>query len=176
MIEEERKLLRAIERILQDPSVSAQIDRIADRVVDEFKRSQDPLAWETIPLEIYENKLPELIRSSWVFLLKEGSNSGAERHPNSHQRVRSWRRTGDLQIWTEDRWQSHVLLDQFHGRIEDHWASIPVNIWHRAVVGPGEHWIVVSFHTATAAELIEERPDPADAKRMQRRIYTKLHS
>ena len=176
MNEEERKLLWSIDQILQDPSVAATIDRIADRVEQEFTKSTDLLAWESIPLEIYGNKLPGMIRSSWVFLLKEGSSSGAERHPNSHQRVRSWRRRGDLQIWLEDRWKSHVLLDDFHAPIKDRWASIPVNIWHQAVVTDGEHWVVVSFHTAAAAELIEERPDPADAKRMQRRIYTEAHS
>ncbi len=176
MNEEERKLLWSINQILQDPSVAPVIDRIADRVERNFSGADEALAWETVPLEIYAGKLPESIRSSWVFLLREGASSGAERHPNSHQRVRSWRQTGDLQIWIDDRWESHVLQPDFRALIEHQWASIPVNFWHQAVVAAGEHWIVVSFHTATAAELIEERPDPADAKRMQRRIYTELHS
>jgi hypothetical protein len=177
MNEQERELLRSIDQILLEPSVAKEIDRIADEVEAKFSgTTEEALAWETIPLEIYKGKLPESIRSSWVFLLKEGSNSGAERHPNSHQRVRSWRRTGDLQIWIEDRWKSHILLNNFQAPIEDQWASIPVNTWHQAVVAPGQHWIVVSFHTATANELIEERPDPADEKRMQRRIYTEVHS
>ena len=176
MNEEERKLLQSIDQILQDPSVAEQIDEIADRVEAKFSGSAEVLTWETVPLEIYKGKLPDQIRSSWIFLLKEGSNSGAERHPNSHQRVRSWRRTADFQIWMENHWQSHILLDDFYAKVEDHWASIPVNVWHQAVVAPGQHWIVVSFHTATADELIEERPDPADEKRMQRRIYTEVHS
>jgi hypothetical protein len=176
MNEEERKLLQSIDQILQEPSVAKKIDQIADRVEAKFSSADEGLAWETIPLEIYKGKLPQSIRSSWVFLLKEGSSSGAERHPNSHQRVRSWRRMGDFQIWMEDHWQSHILVDDFHGQVEDRWESIPVNVWHQAVVSPGEHWIVVSFHTATADELIEERPDPADEKRMQRRVYKEVQS
>jgi len=176
MNNEEREFLGSINQILQDPAVAEQIDRIADEVEAKFSGTDKALAWETVPLEIYKGKLPQSIRSSWVFLLREGSNSGAERHPNSHQRVRSWRRTGDFQIWLDNRWKSHVLLDDFNAPIEDQWGSIPVNVWHQAVVAPGQHWIVVSFHTATSDELIEERPDPADEKHMQRRVYTEVHS
>lgn len=38
------------------------------------------------------------------------------------------------------------------------WASIPLNVWHQAVVFH-KNWVVVSFHTALTHELIEERPD-----------------
>ena len=32
-------------------------------------------------------------------------------------------------------------------------------MWHRPVVGKGDNWIVVSFHTVPAEELIEEKQD-----------------
>jgi hypothetical protein len=38
---------------------------------------------------------------------------------------------------------------------------VPPNVWHQAVV-PAEDWVVVSFHTVPAEELIEERPDATD--------------
>jgi hypothetical protein len=42
--------------------------------------------------------------------------------------------------------------------LERRWISIPKNIWHRPVIPNDGDWVVVSFHTASAAELIEERP------------------
>jgi hypothetical protein len=36
------------------------------------------------------------------------------------------------------------------------WLSIRPGTWHRPVVGPGEDWVVVSFHTAESHQLIEE--------------------
>ncbi len=176
MEERERELLQSINRVLQDPRVISMIDETADRIEQKFQASGELLAWEPVPLEAYGHSLPEIIRSSWVFLLREGSASGAERHPNSHQRVRSWRRTGDLQVWIEDHWESHILRDRFDVPMEEQWASIPINFWHQAVVSPGEHWIVVSFHTACSNDLIEERPDPNDASIMRQRVYVRAQS
>jgi hypothetical protein len=47
------------------------------------------LAWEPISLDFYAATLPETIRSSWVFIMRANTTTGAERHPNSHQRRRS---------------------------------------------------------------------------------------
>ena len=54
--------------------------------------------------------------------------------------------------------------------LEGRWASVPPGIWHQAVV-PDRDWVVVSFHTVPAAELVEERPDLGDADRTHRRTY-----
>jgi hypothetical protein len=59
------------------------------------------MAWEPIPLSIYGNALPAMIRSIWVFILRAGTNTGAERHPNSHQRMMSFEGSGDMQIRDE---------------------------------------------------------------------------
>lgn len=50
------------------------------------------------------------------------------------------------------------------------WLSIPVNVRYQAVV-PERDWVVVSFHTVPAAELIEERPDSANPVQTIRRHY-----
>jgi hypothetical protein len=168
----EQILLQSINEVLQDNAIAAQIDLIADRVNANAALTQEVVAWEPVPLEIYRKLLPAEIRSSWVFLLRQGCVSGAERHPNSHQRVRSWRNKGDFQVWIQDRWASHFLENSFDLPLQRQWASIPVNVWHQAVVSPGEHWIVLSFHTAAENELIEERPNPVDSRGMQQRIYS----
>src|SRR5262249_30248048 len=80
---------------------------------------------------------------------------GAERHPNSIQRVMSFRGSADMQTWDGDRWCTNALHDG--PSIEDRWLTIPAKVWHRPVIDPRSDWVVVSFHTATDAELIEER-------------------
>ena len=121
-------------------------------------------------MEIYQAKLPEIIRSSWVFVVRANEDSGAERHPNSHQFMMSYKNTGDLQIQIEDSWIPNPLVSVPSDPIENRWVSVPPNVWHRAL-GLNENWIVVSFHTALADELIEERPDPDDEKRLSQRLY-----
>ena len=59
-----------------------------------------------------------------------------------------------MRTWDGERWVSHVLRRDGEG-LEDRWLSIPVNVWHRPVMGDGD-WVVVSFHTAADDELIEE--------------------
>ncbi len=86
--EREPATLRLLDDLLRDPSVRALIDPMVACVAALLNESPEaPLAWESVPLEIYRDKLPASIRSSWVFVLRGTSASGAERHPNSHQRV-----------------------------------------------------------------------------------------
>jgi hypothetical protein len=68
------------------------------------------MAWEPIPLSVYGESLPAFIRSSWVFVLRAWATTGAERHPNSHQRMMSFRGIGDLQTGDDGHWQSNLLI------------------------------------------------------------------
>jgi hypothetical protein len=81
----------------------------------------------------------------------------------------SFEATGDLQtdaksaernVQTESEieWQSNFLVSGSDAPLERRWISIPKNVWHRPVIPKGADWVVVSFHTVPAAELIEERP------------------
>ena len=161
VVDDERELttLRLLDELLCRAAIRAAIDPIASRVLAQLDADAlAPLAWEPIPSGLYSGALPEFIRSSWVFALRGNSASGAERHPNSHQRVRSYRGVGDLQVFVDGAWRSHVLSDNPHAALLSRWASIPHNTWHQAVV-TGPHWAVVSFHTVPDHELIEERPD-----------------
>jgi hypothetical protein len=139
----------------------------------EHRLTQDALAllsWEPVSLDKYGRLLPKMIRSSWVFALRARANTGAERHPNSHQRMMSYKGSGDLQIFTGERWCSNHLVSDSNAQIENRWISIPLNTWHQAIVAK-ENWIVVSFHTAPADELVEERPDAANTGLTHQRKY-----
>jgi hypothetical protein len=94
-----------------------------------------------------------------VFVLRAGVDTGAERHPNSHQRMMSFEGSGDMRTGQPGHWQSNLLISNPGAPLEQRWVSIPRNAWHRPVVGKETDWTVVSFHTVTANELIEERPN-----------------
>ena len=157
---EERLLLTNLDSLFDDAAIRARIDVIAAGVEAKLNGNPDAvLAWETVPLETYGQPLDDSVKSSWVFILRAGTSTGAERHPNSIQRVMSYRRSGDFRVMDDGRqWTSHVLSSDRLGPIDERWVSIPELTWHEPVV-TGEHWIVVSFHTVAAEELIEERPD-----------------
>ena len=167
----DRSIIEALDALLKGTSVRATIDPIVRQV--EQKLAQDRtavMAWEPIPLSAYGGALPGMIRSSWVFILRAGATTGAERHPNSHQRMMSYRGKGDLQTWAEDGWHSNLLVSEKNTDLEERWVSVLPNAWHQAVV-PGQDWVVVSFHTVAAHELIEERPDATDSHLSHQRMY-----
>src|SRR5205807_6922894 len=134
-------LLAELDAFLRQPVVAARMDPIADRV--ERKLADDPtavMAWEPVPLAVYGPGLPAAMRSSWVFVLRGGgTNTGPERHPNSHQRMMSYRRGGDMQTGGEGQWQSHELLSDPGAQLDQRWISIPPYVWHQ-VIAPGPDW------------------------------------
>src|ERR1700730_4963772 len=107
----ERSILESLDALLQLDKVRSAIAPVVERV--ERKLVQDPaaaMAWEPLPLSIYGESLPSVIRSSWVFILRAHTATGAERHPNSQQRMMSYRNTGDMQTGGSGRWQSNPLV------------------------------------------------------------------
>ena len=160
MTKEERSLLEVLDTALRSKSVRERIRSIVVRVREQLARKKDALmSWEPFPLEILAAELPHEIRSAWVFVLRAGADTGAERHPNSHQRMMSLEGSGDFQTGQPGNWQSNVLLSDSDAPLERRWISIPPNVWHRPVIDGAADWAVVSFHTVPAEELIEERPD-----------------
>ena len=160
MTPEERTCLESIDTILQSENVRQQIHPIVERVHKDLAGKKAALmTWEPIPLTVFGRALPREIRSAWVFVLRAGADTGAERHPNSHQRMMTFEGSGDMQTEERGRWQSNILVSNREAPLEQRWISIPQNAWHRPVVGTDADWTVVSFHTVPAEELIEEKQD-----------------
>jgi hypothetical protein len=167
----ERAVLENLDGLVASPAVREHLAQVAERVTLQLTQEAASLmAWEPLRLEIYGEALPKFIRSSWVFALRAGVTTGAERHPNSHQRMMSLQGAGDLQTGGEGLWRSQHLVSDNGAELLRRWATIPPNVWHQAVV-PSQHWIVVSFHTVAADELIEERPDLGNAAVTVQRRY-----
>jgi hypothetical protein len=160
MTSEERLRLESLDAVLRSERVREQIRAVVERVRGELASKEEAvMAWEPIPLTVFGNGLPSEVRSAWVFVLRASADTGAERHPNSHQRMMAFEGSGDLQTGEPGHWQSNVLISKPGASLEQRWISIPQNVWHRPVVGADVDWAVVSFHTVAADELIEERPD-----------------
>ena len=160
MTKEERSRLEALDAVLRSESVREHIRSVVTRVREQLSRRQDALmTWEPFPLDLLATTLPPEIRSGWVFVLRAGADTGAERHPNSHQRMMSFEGSGDMQTGEPGKWQSNVLVSDPDAPLERRWISIPRDAWHRPRIDAAADWAVVSFHTVPADELIEERPD-----------------
>ena len=160
MTKEERSRLEALDAALRSESVREHIRSVVTRVREQLASRKDALmTWEPFPLNIVATTLPPEIRSAWVFVLRAGADTGAERHPNSHQRMMSFEGSGDMQTGEPRKWQSNVLVSDPDAPLERRWISIPRDVWHRPRIDAAADWAVVSFHTVPADELIEERPD-----------------
>jgi hypothetical protein len=167
----EKRTLAALDPIMRRAGVRAVIDAAAERVEKTLRAAPGAqMAWETVPLSTFDPGLPETIRSSWVFILRDGAVTGAERHPNSVQRTLSWRGAGDLMTRTGDRWTSPRLASDGSAPLGRRWITIPAGTWHQVVVRGG-HWVVLSFHTVPAEDLIEERPRGDAPETSHRRRY-----
>ena len=161
-LESETQMLECLDSLVQQAPVRRELDAIADRLKASLAagRSAD-LVYQPIDLSLYGATLPPGIRSSWVFALRRNTVSGAERHPDSIQRMMSYRGSGDLQTMPAERWISNHLVSDPDAPLKDRWISIPEGVWHQGVMG-NEDWLVVSFHTAAAEDLIEERPSAGE--------------
>jgi len=162
MIPEERSRLESLDALLRSEDVREQIRPVVELVRAELSRKKEArMTWKPIPMGVFGRALPAGVQSAWVFVLRAGADTGAERHPNSHQRMMSFEGSGDMQTGQPEQWQSNALLSDPEAPLEHRWISIPPNVWHRPVVAADADWVVVSFHTVVADELIEERPDSA---------------
>ncbi|MFC2045572.1 hypothetical protein ACFLUH_02725 [Chloroflexota bacterium] len=171
MNEDELRILEELDIVVHRGPIREQIDSIALRVERKLtEQHTDVMIWGTVPLTIYRRQLPAMICSSWIFAIHNPATTGAERHPNSIQRMMSYRGSGNIQVWNSERWCSNHLNSSPEALLENRWMSIPENVWHQAVVAK-ENWVVLSFHTVLEDELIEERPDSTNVELIQQRRY-----
>src|SRR4051812_41663832 len=172
MTKDERSRLEALDAALRSASVRERIRSVVLRVREQLARRKDALmSWEPFPLAVLGTTLPLEIRSAWVFVLRAGADTGAERHPNSHQRMMSFEGSGDLQTGQPGKWQTNVLVSDPDAPLERRWISIPMNVWHCPVINADKVGAVVSFHTVPAEELIEERPDDSCEAGTRQKTY-----
>src|SRR5436305_9569917 len=180
MMADERARLEELDAAVRSNELRAKINPVVDRVCAALAQNPEAvMTWEPIPLEIFGQTLPPEIRSGWIFVLRAGADTGAERHPNSHQRMMTLHGTGDMRVRAEAAsatWESNVVVSYPSAPLERRWISIPPNVWHRPVVGRDVDWVVISFHTVPAEELIEEKMDESGAGTKQKKYGGEVKS
>ena len=159
---EERAILESLDELVRLNAVRETIDSLVERMRSRAPQSPHKnMDREPLPLSLFQGKLPGAIGSSWVFLMRAPAITGAERHPNSHQRSMSYSGTGFFEAGKSPDFENaegavNPLTSVLDAPLDTRWVSIPANVWHQAVVEEGQ-WVVVSFHTASENELKEER-------------------
>ena len=127
MEQDEMSILKALDVAVRSILIKPRIDQLLPRLEQKLdERPDDVLAWASIPLDSYTSPLPETIRSSWIFVLRADTITGAERHPNSHQRMMSYRGHGDFQTRTEGDWHSHLLTSDRSSPIEQRVRAVDI--------------------------------------------------
>src|SRR5437764_13331064 len=110
MTAEERSRLELLDAALQSGSVRDHIRSVVVRVSEALAQKKDALMrWGSIQLDIFVTTLPAEIRSAWVFVLRAGADTGAERHPNSHQRMMPFEGSGEFQTGERGKWQPQTF-------------------------------------------------------------------
>jgi hypothetical protein len=169
-------LLPALNELVHTSAAMSAVGETLRRVTQQLAASGAVMAWEVVPRDAFGEGLPRSIRSCWIFVIRAGASTGAERHPNSHQRSFSLIGSGAFELRGGTNWRSHPLESTERASVEQRWVSIPASTWHRLFVG-SEPWGMLSFHTVDPGELIEETPvdpDDLDGKTHQERYVGRL--
>ena len=171
MDQEESRILEALELAVRSEAIRPKIEAIVARVEQKLRESPDDVfGLGADPPRLLHGSSPRYHPVELMFILRANTITGAERHPNSHQRMMSHRGFGDFQTRPDGDWCSHLLTSDQTAPIAERRISIPPNVWRQGVV-PGQNWVVVSFQTVAEHELIEERPVREGTDAVRQRKY-----
>ncbi len=119
------------------------------RLKSEPRASSEPFVWATIDLQNVAD-VPAEIRSAWIFALRAEHWSGEHYHPNSVQHM----------VVIEGHGRSRIggtigeMVAFGGGSLRDPWVVIDPGVRHE-FYPVKDDMIVMSFHTATAEDLLE---------------------
>lgn len=141
-------LLRDLDALLtsklRDP-----MTRAVEQARDQLARSAEAFGWAVV--EPGAALLPAPTRSAWVFVLRADTRAEPHRHPSSVQHLRSLAGSGQVVLSREGA-RDHVE----YALSEDHpWLVILEDVTHEVRATGAAEWVVASFHTVSANELLE---------------------
>lgn len=143
--ERERPLLAALDALL-DGALRGALARAVDAARRHLERSREPFGWAAIETGI---PLPLPIRSAWVFVIDSRARPEGHRHPNSAQHLRSLEGRGRVALTRGEEHSEHVLDERRP------WLVIAEDVVHEVRSADEREWVVASFHTVSADELLE---------------------
>ena len=142
------QLNEAVAELITRPT----IHDVVDMLKQQLPHTPEPFVWSTIDLQSITVRLPDKIRSGWIFVLKKDVPSGCHYHPNSIQHMVMIEGEGSSKIGAVSRQMKR--FGEPDCPLDDIWYVIPEGVPHEFF--PTERdMVVVSFHTCESDELTE---------------------
>lgn len=130
-----------------------EIHSLVKSLKQQLPQTSEPFVWSAIDLQsITSTRLPDSIRSCWIFVLKKDVPSGCHYHPNSIQHMVMVEGEGTSKIGSDSRQMK--LFGAPDSSLEDVWYVIPEGMPHE-FFPKGQDVVVLSFHTCATDELEE---------------------
>ena len=146
------KLNEAVAELIKRPTIHS----LANTLKKQLQHTTEPFVWSTIDLQSFTARLPDTIKSCWIFVLKNDVPSGCHYHPNSIQHMVMIEGEGTSQVGSNSRQMKH--FGDPDCSLADIWYVIPEGVAHEFFPS-AKDMVVVSFHTCESDELKEIRCD-----------------
>jgi mannose-6-phosphate isomerase-like protein (cupin superfamily) len=146
------QLNEAVAQLITRPAIHTLVDTLKKQL----QHTSEPFVWSTIDLESITARLPDKIKSCWIFVLKKDVPSGCHYHPNSIQHMVMIEGEGTSKVGQSSRQMKGFGAS--NSSLHDIWYVIPEGVPHEFFPS-GRDMVVVSFHTCETDELEEIRCD-----------------
>lgn len=143
-----QQLNEAVGQLVTRPAIRTLVDNLKDQL----QQTSEPFVWSTIDLRSITTRLPDDIRSGWIFVLKKDFPSGCHYHPNSIQHMVMIEGAGRSKVGSIS--SEMKLFGEPGSSLSDTWYVIPEGVPHE-FFPEGQDVVVVSFHTCDSDELEE---------------------
>ncbi|HET9590420.1 MAG TPA: hypothetical protein VFO91_16655 [Anaerolineales bacterium] len=142
------KLNTAVEFLINQKSFVERIEQLSE----EIDHSHESFVWSVIDLVFIDRKLPECIRSCWLFVLKKDVWTGCHYHPDSIQHMVMVNGQGVSKVaGIQERM---IQFGSSNNPLADIWYVIDKGVPHE-FFPEDSNMVVISFHTCEAKELEE---------------------
>ena len=142
------QLNEAVVQLITRPTIHSLVDTLKKQL----QHTSEPFVWSTIDLQSITARLPERIRSGWIFVLMKDVPSGCHYHPNSIQHMVMIEGEGTSKVGAISRQMKR--FGEPDCSLDDIWYVIPEGMPHEFFPRGGD-MVVVSFHTCESDELQE---------------------
>jgi mannose-6-phosphate isomerase-like protein (cupin superfamily) len=157
------QLNEAVAELITRPTIHSLVDTLKKQLQD----TSEPFVWSTIDLQAGTVRLPDTIRSGWIFVLKKDMPSGCHYHPNSIQHMVMIEGEGTSKVGASSRQMKR--FGESNSSLDDIWYVIPEGVQHE-FFPTGRDMVVVSFHTCESDELEEISCDSGATRNYEPRI------
>ena len=157
------QLNEAVAQLIARPEIHSLVDSLKKQL----PQTSEPFVWSAIDLQSIQTRLPDSIKSCWIFVLKRDVPSGCHYHPNSIQHMVMVEGEGTSKVGPESR--EMKLFGDPDSSLDDVWYVIPEGMPHE-FFPTGQDMVVLSFHTCASDELEEISCDSGTTRNYEPRF------